>query len=119
MMIPAPFLETEMKYFTVDKDPGVKVVRLNLFTVNNERVVRQVIRAGTGKLFTADHIQELVDRAVERIDEHLPGHEYEIIQVSRGVFNFVWKSGPVTHPIATTPQIPANPTPAATPNASQ
>lgn len=78
----------------------IRTVEIKIFAPGNKSFVRRRVVAGSGKAFTGDGVESLVDLAAAVVERMYPDHEYTTVDVGKGKINFVWrgekKKGPET-----------------------
>lgn len=70
----------------------VRRIHVKVFHPGNEKFVRKTFVAGERRAFGEEQVDTAIDFIAEKVEKLFPGHDYEIVQVARDQFNFVWRS---------------------------
>jgi len=68
-----------------------KIVTVKTFTPENKVRFTKHFRARPGFCFTAADVDKILDSVADQIEQRFPGHNYEMVEVGDGCFNFVWR----------------------------
>jgi hypothetical protein len=66
------------------------VLRVKIFMPGNAQHENHVFHADVGKGFTADGVDEILRKISDRLEEKMPHHEFNLVELRDNTFNFVW-----------------------------
>ena len=66
----------------------IRTIKLRLFKPGNKESATKVVKAGTGRHFTAENIEAILTEFANRVEAAMPDR-YRMVQVGRAEFNFV------------------------------
>lgn len=65
-----------------------KNIRLNV-VLRNKRRFSKLVRAGSGRQFTEEGIDSLLQSEAEQVSKYFPGREFHLVPLANGAYNFV------------------------------
>lgn len=80
-----------MKHFTEGGARVWKVVTVRIFNPGNasHRTIRR--RADKGQGFADAAVDDILDGVAEHLEKYFPEHDYRLVPIGSGEFNFVWR----------------------------
>jgi len=73
-----------------------RTLKVKIFTPHNLKARSFILRAEGNKAFTREGIDAQLDHIAQQIEEQYPEHEYRLIPIGGGIFNFVWQAEKAT-----------------------
>lgn len=84
-----------MKMLSKEGNTLHKRVMIRIFDVGNKTAVTQRFVAVSGKGYSEEAIEKMLEACAENLEQRRPNDEYEIVQVDSASFNFVWRGSRV------------------------
>jgi hypothetical protein len=82
-----------MKHIVADgkgeKHPAVKVIRARVFAPGNRRSALLAYRAAHGRAWAPADVDKILDGVAADIEKNFPDHEFEMVELGQGHYNFV------------------------------
>lgn len=69
----------------------IRTVEMKIFAPGNRKFIRRRVIAGSKKAFTDAGVDGLLDLAASVVERLYPEHDYTVVEVGPGKFNFVWR----------------------------
>lgn len=93
-----------MKHETKEGARLWKKITVRTFNEGNKRPFVKTFLARPGFGFTEEEVDKYLQHVSEEIEKRFPGHEYELVELTGGHFNFVWRgrreAGPSQEPVS-------------------
>lgn len=67
----------------------MKKIQIKLFYPGNKRHKKVIVRAPNGKTITSDGVEHYLQQAALTLEKEFPGHDYHLVPIGPGAFNFV------------------------------
>jgi hypothetical protein len=71
------------------QQPLPKILRIKLFEPGNKKHKVYIFRAGDGRHFAERGAEDILGKVVAEIEKMYPEHEYAMVQVGKGDYNFM------------------------------
>jgi hypothetical protein len=82
-----------MKHIVADakgaKHIAVKSIRVRVFAPGNRRSTLCAYKAARGRAWAETDADKILDAVANDVEKNFPGHEYEMVSLGRGYYNFV------------------------------
>jgi hypothetical protein len=88
------------RHYSKDGEKLYKIVRVKVFMPGNGHCERHLFKPKPGTGFTAEGVDDILRAISDKLEERLPGHEYELVELANNGFNFIWK-GKTAEAVAT------------------
>ena len=73
-------------------EPIWKCIRIRIFNEENRGSTLRTLHAEPGKGFTEKTVDNILDQVAEDLERRFPVHEYSLVPLGQGHFNFVWRT---------------------------